>query len=132
MGRSEDLLFAALLPFAFVAVFGAVLVVPRMVEFYRLSRVGEVARGEVIETYPANHDTCKYRFVAGRSFDGTGTGCGHAAIGEAITVHFDASDPGHSTNVDPGWGFENELVFLALALVGAPLITVLGVQLRRR
>jgi uncharacterized protein DUF3592 len=128
----EDSLFAVLLPFAFVAVFGAVLIVPRMLEFRRLNRVGEVVRGKVIETYPTNHNTCKYRFVAGRSFDGTGTGCGSASIGEAITVHFDPGDPSHSTNVDPDRGFVNDLVPFVLALVGFPLIAALGVHLRRR
>jgi hypothetical protein len=111
------LLLAAMVPFVFVAVFGVPIVVPQMLELRRLSRAGQVTRGEIVDTYPLNHNTCKYRFVAGRTYTGKGIHCGNAAIGQGVTVHFDPSDPSHSTNADPDREFINDLVFLVAALV---------------
>ncbi len=109
--------------------FGVVFIVPRMVEFYRLSQSSEVTQGEVTETFPENHDTCKYRFVAnGRSYEATGRHCGRAPIGGSVTIHFDPRDPTHSTNEDPHAAFINELVPFVLAILLGPMIAAFGAR----
>src|ERR1700728_3379418 len=66
-----------LIGIAFYGGIGGYHIVPQLRYLHDLSKSSRVTRGEIVETYPQMHSTCKYRFsVDGHSYDHTGRSCG--------------------------------------------------------
>jgi hypothetical protein len=55
-------LAAWLLVVAFFGVLGGVHIVPQLIYLHDLAKSNRVTYGEIIETYPEMHSTCKYRY----------------------------------------------------------------------
>jgi hypothetical protein len=108
---------------AFVGGVGGYHIVPQILNLYELSKSNRVTHGEIVETYPQMHSTCKYRFaVDGQSYDNIGRSCGDNHVGQQIVVYFSPRDPNDSVNGDPRAWFINDLIPFALALVVFPLM----------
>lgn len=98
-------------------------IMPQLLDLHDLSKSNRVTEGEIVETYPQIHSTCKYRFfVDGHSYDHTGRSCGDSRIGQLVTVYFSPSDPGDSINGDPRAWFINDLIPFVLVLALFPLM----------
>jgi Protein of unknown function (DUF3592) len=97
--------------------------VPQLIYLHDLAKSHRVTHGDIIETYPQIHSTCKYRYsVDGRSYEHSGRSCGNERVGQSVTVYFSPSDPGNSVNADPASLFWNDLTPFALALVTFPIL----------
>jgi hypothetical protein len=107
-------------------VFGALggySVLRELVQFYNLSKINQTASGEIIETYPRKHSTCKYRFSTGnRFYENFGRSCGKAPIGKKIIVYFSPGSPDKSVNEDPQLLFIDDLALSVLGLVCFPAL----------
>jgi hypothetical protein len=103
-------LAAWLLVVAFFGVLGGVHIVPQLIYLHDLAKSNRVTYGEIIETYPEMHSTCKYR----------------------IAVYFSPGDPGKSVNGDPLALFVNDLIPFALALALFPIFAAIVVYRRAR
>jgi hypothetical protein len=108
---------------AFIGGIGGYHIVPQLIYLHDLAKSNRVTYGEIIETYPQIHSTCKYRFsVDGHSYDNIGRSCGDSRVGQQVAVYFSPSGPGHSINGDPRAWFINDLIPFVLALVLFPLV----------
>src|SRR5437764_6682372 len=92
---------AALAAWLIVTVFfgaiGGAHIVPQLIDLHDLATSNRVTQGNIIETYPQMHSTCRYRYVAdGQSYEQTGRSCGNDTVGQQITVYFSAADPSKS------------------------------------
>jgi hypothetical protein len=126
-------LAAWLLVVAFFGVLGGVHIVPQLIYLHDLAKSNRVTYGEIIETYPEMHSTCKYRYsVEGRLYEHTGRSCGNDQIGQQIAVYFSPGDPGKSVNGDPLALFVNDLIPFALALALFPIFAAIVVYRRAR
>jgi hypothetical protein len=107
---------------AFFGGIGGYHIVPQLLYLHDLSKSNRVADGEIVETYPQIHSTCKYRFsVDGNSYDHTGRSCGDGHVGQRIAVYFSPGDPENSIDGDPQAWFINDLIPFVLAVVLFPL-----------
>ena len=98
-------------------------IVPQLLYLHDLSKSNRVTQGEIVETYPQMHSTCKYHFsVDGHSYDHGGRSCGDSRVGQQVAVYFSPSDPSNSINGDPRAWFINDLIPFVLALAFFPLM----------
>ena len=68
---------------AFFGGIGGSFILPQLIYLHDLANSNRAALGEIIETYPQSHSTCKYRYsVEGRLYEQTGRSCGDSAIGQ--------------------------------------------------
>jgi hypothetical protein len=113
---------------AFFGGFAGSHVMPQLVGLYDLSRSNRVALGEVIEVYPQNHSTCKYRFLLdGRSYENVSRSCGNDRVGQQVKIYFSPADPTKSINGYARNVFLNDLIPFVAALVLFPIFAALGV-----
>jgi hypothetical protein len=128
---------AALAAWLVVVVFfggiGGSFIIPQLIYLHDLAKSNRAALGEIIETYPQVHSTCKYRYsVEGRLYEQTGRSCGDSGIGQQVTVYFSPGDPSKSVNHDPEALFLNDLIPFVLALALFPIFAAIFVYLRAR
>jgi hypothetical protein len=121
---------AALVSWLIVTTFiGGVLgshVIPRLLYLHDLAKSNHTASGEVVEVYPRQHCTFKYRFMVGNSsYENIGQSCVIKASGQNITVYFSPHDPQKSVNHDPAALFLNDLIPFVAALVLFPIAAAL-------
>jgi hypothetical protein len=127
-----------LIGIAFYGGIGGYHIVPQLRYLHDLSKSSRVTRGEIVETYPQMHSTCKYRFsVDGHSYDHTGRSCGDSHVDQQVAVYFSPTDPGNSINGDPRALFINDLIpsvlpsVLALILFPLMIATIAYWRVRR-
>ena len=108
-------------------------IIPQLVELHALSKFNQTAQGEIIETYPKMHSTCKYRFSVGNNaYDQTGRSCGNTVIGEKILVYYSPTNPDRSVNNNPQSLFVNDLISFLFALIIFPLAAAFAAYKRKR
>jgi hypothetical protein len=111
---------------AFFGGLGGYFIVPQLLYLHDLSNSNRVTQGELIETYPQMHSTCKYRYsVDGRIYEQAGRSCGNDHVGQQIRVYFSPSDSGKSSNHNPTELLVNDLIPFGLALVLFPIFAAL-------
>jgi hypothetical protein len=111
-----------LIGIGFIGGIGGYNIMPYLLNLHDLSKSNRVTEGEIIETYPQIHSTCKYRFsVDGHSYNHIGRSCGDSRVGQQVAVYFSPSDPANSINGDPRAWFINDLIPFVLALATFPL-----------
>ena len=99
-------------------------IVPQLLYLHDLSKSNRVTQGEIVETYPQMHSTCKYRFsIDHHLYQQYGRSCGDSRIGQQVAVYFSPSDPSNSINGDPHAWFINDLIPFVLALALFPLMS---------
>lgn len=126
-------LAAWLVAIAFFGIIGGSQVVSQLIYLYDLAKANRVMQGEIIETYPQMHSTCKYRYsVEGRLYEQTGRSCGNDHVGQQITVYVSPGDPRKSVNADPRALFWNDLISYALPLAILPIFAAIIVYQRAR
>src|SRR5579863_4034070 len=93
---------AWLLAIVFIGIVGGSHIVPQLLSLYDLAKSNRVTRGEIIETYPQMHSTCKYRYlVDGQVYEQIGQSCGDTKVGQQVVVYFSPAEPSKSLNVNP-------------------------------
>jgi hypothetical protein len=108
-------------------------ILPRLVSLHDLATSNRVTQGTIIDTYPREHMTCKYRYsVDERSYEGIGRDCGDAIVGEQINVYFSPADPRKSLNLNPGATFSNDLGAFVAALIILPMFGAIIGYIRAR
>ena len=126
-------LAAWLIGVAFFGIVGGIHIVPQLIFLHDLAKSNRETRGEIIDTYPQIHSTCKYRYsVDGRTYEQTGRSCGNDHIGQQITVYFSPSDPNKSVNEYPSALFANDLIPFVAALTIFPILAAIIVYQRAR
>jgi Protein of unknown function (DUF3592) len=118
---------------AFFGGIGGYHIVPQLIYLRELAKSNHETKGEIIETYPQMHSTCKYRsFVNGQFYEHTGRSCGNDRVGQQIAVYFSPADPNKSINEYPAALFVNDLIPFVLALVLFPIFAAIVVYQRAR
>src|SRR5215470_4794518 len=118
---------------AFFGIIGGSHVVPQLIYLHELAESNRVTQGEIIETYPQIHSTCKYRYlVDGQFYERTGRSCGNDSVGQQVTVYFSPADPNKSFNQNPAAAFVNDLIPFVGALALFPLFAAIVVYYRAR
>jgi|SRR5271156_2299826 len=111
-------LAAWLIVIAFIGIVGGSYVAPQLIYLHNLAKSNRVTHGEIIETYPQMHSTCKYRYVVDtRTYEQTGRSCGNDNVGQQITVYFLPADPSKSVNNDPASMFADDVIPFVAAFV---------------
>jgi hypothetical protein len=118
---------------AFFGIVGGLHSAPQLIDLYELAKSNRVTLGEITDTYPQMHLTCKYRFsVDGHLYEGTGRSCGNERVGQQVTVYFSPDDPSKSVNGDPAALFVNDLIPFVMALVLFPIFAAIVAYYRAR
>jgi hypothetical protein len=126
-------LAAWLVVVAFFGGLGGYFIVPQLIYLHDLAKINHETKGEIIETYPQMHSTCKYSYsVEGRLYEQTGKSCGDSSIGQQVTVYFSPGDPNKSVNHEPEAMFLNDLIPFVLALVLFPIFAAVIAYARGR
>jgi hypothetical protein len=122
-----------LIAVAFIGIVGGFHIVPQLAYLRELAKSNRMTQGEIIETYPQMHSTCKYRYsVEGQRYEQTGRSCGNDHPGQQITVYFSPGDPGKSVNGTPQAWFVNDLIPFVLALALFPIFAAILAYRRAR
>jgi hypothetical protein len=119
---------------AFIGFVGGFHIVPQLISLHDLAAFNRVTQGEIVETYPQTHSTCRYRYLVDhRFYEQTGRSCGSDRIGQQVTVHFSPDDPSNSLNANPAATFVNDVSSFVAALILLPtfLATITYIRARR-
>ena len=109
--------------------------------YWRMLHDGQVTNAIVVRTACDNHGSIHYRFkVSGREYTGVGNAgfgipeCSHLKTGDQIAVYYLPSDPNVSLPGQIRDRWDNELIFLFLAITIFPalLISLARRDLRKR
>jgi hypothetical protein len=122
-----------LIAVAFFGGVGGYHIVPQLIYLHDLAKSNRITHGEIIETYPRMHSTCKYRYVVeARFYEQTGMSCGDESIGQQTKVYFSPADPAKSVNYDPATEFMVDLIVFVLALTLFPTFAAIIAYRRAR
>jgi hypothetical protein len=122
---------AAIIAWSIVTIFiggvGGYHIVPQLIYLHDLGESARTASGEIIETYPQMHNTCKYRFaVDNKTYEIIGHSCGNTSTGQKVTAYFSADDPTKSVNSDPKKLFFNDLISFLAAFLLFPIFAAIA------
>ena len=125
IGARSGLIFgAAVLVFALLSLYSG-----DTGRFLELTRHGVEARGAVVETICADHDTFRYKFEIGTSsfesigHDGMATDCASLKPGDPVVVYYLVKDPSVNVSGSP------QRLFLGEAMFWVCFLSVIGLGL---
>lgn len=106
---------------------------PQLNYLHDLATSNRMTQGTIIDTYPRDHSTCKYRYlVDGQYYERVGMDCGNDIVGEETNVYFSPSDAGKSLNGSPAAAFWNDLIPFVAALILFPIFAAIIAYVRVR
>jgi hypothetical protein len=133
MSPKAAALAAWLIVIAFIGIIGGSHIVPQLIFLHNLATSNRLIQGEIVESYPQMHSTCKYRYLVGeRFYEQTGRSCGNESVGQQVTVYFSPADPSKSFNENPSSAFANDLIPFIAALALFPIFAAIVAYYRAR